>query len=101
MNDVDLCKFILIRDNTGNRTIEIESVKLSHLQSWRNKESLVIWIHIYSLCIANGTMFKDMKKMLILPVDMDRAGAETQLSAINMVAELKQLHGNHYVRQPL
>jgi hypothetical protein len=61
----DLYKFILIRDNTGNRTIDIESVSLAHLKRWRNKDSLTLLIHIYSLSLANGTMYKSMKKTLI------------------------------------
>lgn len=81
----DLPKFVLIRDTSGNRTYTYSDVKSNLLVSWRDKSSLYLYVHVYSLSIINNPSFKDMKKKLLDPSHADRAGAATEETRREMV----------------
>lgn len=71
----DLQKFLVFKNETGKRYHMLDDIKTNTLQSWRNNEKLTVYVHQYSLSIANSSMFKAMERALLRPTNADRAGA--------------------------
>ena len=95
-----MARFLCVKDGVG-RHGHVDSTVFtdSKLQSWRNKNSLTLFTHVYSNAISSSAVFKNMKKTLITPVEVDRAGAETQATQNELTERLIRTHSMHYSTQ--
>ncbi|ETV89918.1 hypothetical protein H310_15241, partial [Aphanomyces invadans] len=77
----------------NKRTMELDSITLSTLRSWRNGK---VWLHIhkYSNAVSSKARWVLVEKNLIAPAERDRAGAATTASLFDLKRRLRELHPN-------
>lgn len=73
----------------------MSSITASVLQNWKNAE-ISLFVHIYSTSISSQQLFKRLKKELIDPANVDRAGASSILEVNRLVELLKETHKYNY-----
>lgn len=56
-----------------------------------------MFVHIYSTNVSSQAMFKKIKKQLIDPTNVDRAGAATNTIVREIADQLKEIHKFHFV----
>lgn len=91
----DMERFVLFYDAKSKRSVTLDKINQTTLQHWRTKE---IWLytHVYSMSIANLTLWKKVQKTLIEPMNRDRAGASTVAEMNALVGRLKDIHRLNY-----
>lgn len=75
---------------------ECKDVTTTLLLNWA-KQTIVVYIHVYSLSMASKDLFVKAKKALIDPMYADRAGAPAISAIDDLVAELQELHKFNFV----
>lgn len=91
----DVERFVLFYDSKSKRSVTLDKVSTTTLQHWRSKE-VWLYIHVYSMSIANLSLWKKVQKMLIEPLNRDRAGATSMAEMNPLVARLKEVHRLNY-----
>lgn len=88
----DMDKFVLFKDLQRKRTYRASDLqeKSDIMVKWRGKV-IDVYLHIYSLAVANHKMY-DLVKKLESPEDPDRSGACSNKSFQGLINELKALH---------
>lgn len=91
----DMERFILFYDARSKRSMTLDKVNLLTLSHWRSKE-IWLYVHVYSMSIANLSLWKKVQKSLIEPLNRDRAGASTITETNALAGRLKETHRYHY-----
>lgn len=91
----DLERFVLFYDSKAKRSSGLDKINSITLSHWRSKE-IWLYVHIYSMSIANLTLWKKVQKCLIEPLNRDRAGATNVFETNALVGRLKEYHRLHY-----
>lgn len=91
----DMKRFILFYDSKAKRSMSLEKINSVTLSHWRKKE-IWLYVHVYSMSIANLTLWRKVQKGLIEPINRDRAGASSISEMNALVGRLKEIHKLHY-----
>ncbi len=91
----DMGRFVLFYDSKSKRSLTLDKINMTTISHWRSKE-IWLYIHVYSMSIANLSLWKKVQKILIEPVNRDRAGASTIAEMNTLVARLKEIHRLSY-----
>lgn len=73
----DVYKYCKIRDTVGNRKWGLEQITSSQLHGWKDKETLNLFVRVYSISVESASLFKIMNKAFLDNAQYDRAGAAT------------------------
>lgn len=93
--EVDMDRFVLFYDVKAKRPMGLDKINSVTLNHWRKKE-IWIYVHVYSMSVANLTLWKKVQKGLLEPMNRDRAGASNVSEMNALVARLKEVHRQHY-----
>lgn len=91
----DMERFILFYDSKSKRSVTVDKVNMTTLSHWRSKE-IWLYIHVYSMSIANLSLWKKVQKTLIEPINRDRAGASTIAETNTLAERLQAIHQLNY-----
>lgn len=94
-NEDEMDRFVLFYDSKSKRSVALNKINTITLNHWRSKE-IWLYIHVYSTSVSNLTLWKKVQKLLIEPLNRDRAGASTICEMNVLVGQLKELHRLHY-----
>lgn len=89
-------RYVLFTTNLGKRNLKFSDVTTQLLTNWQNTE-VNVFIHIYSLNVSSQNLFKKIKKQLIDPANVDRAGAASNSMVREVADNLKEVHKFHFV----
>lgn len=92
----EIDKFIALQDQGTKKVIPMAQVNADCLRKLREKH-VNVFVYSYGKAICNKTMHTQFLAKLILPEKRDRANADNTVSVMNLVAELKKVHGSHYL----
>lgn len=91
----DVDRFVLFYDCKSKRSVALSKINITTLNHWRGKD-IWLYIHVYSMSVSNLTLFKKVQKVLIEPLNKDRAGASTISDMNILVGQLKEIHRFRY-----
>lgn len=91
----DMERFILFYDSKSKRSMALDKINSITLNHWRSNE-IWLYVHVFSMSIANLSLWKKVQKSLIEPLNRDRAGASTIAEMNALVGRLKEIHRLHY-----
>lgn len=91
----DMDRFVLFYDSKSKRSAMLNKVNTITLNHWRSKE-IWLYIHVYSTSVSNLTLWKKVQKVLIEPLNRDKAGANAHCEINALTHQLKEIHKFHY-----
>lgn len=91
----DMERFVLFYDTKSKRSSILSKINVMILNHWRSKE-IWLYIHVYSMSVTNLTLWKKVQKILIEPMNRDRAGASSISEMNTLVVQLKDVHRLQY-----
>lgn len=94
----DMDRFVLFYDSKAKRSMGVDKINSVTLTHWRKKE-IWLYVHVYSMSVANLTLWKKVQKCLLEPMNRDRAGASNTSEVNALVSRLKEVHRQNYQSQ--
>lgn len=91
----EIDKFITLQDQGSKKTITTTQVNLDCLRKLRGKR-VNVFVYSYGKKICNKTLHTKFAAKLLVPAQRDRANADNTVSLMELVGQLKEMHGLHY-----
>ncbi|KAJ3068103.1 hypothetical protein HDU98_008711 [Podochytrium sp. JEL0797] len=79
----------------NNAAVKLNDIDFATLTKWNNR-AVVVVVAKYSNVVSSKAIFARIQKVLVNPLQVDRAGAATEQAHAALVVELKALHSTHY-----
>lgn len=94
IEETDFVHFALFYDKQNRRAITVDKLTTNILQNWRNKSSVELLLHKYSLTVNSKTVWRKVEKSLIDTIPKNRGGAASTEYAQELSKELRLKHGH-------
>lgn len=88
----EMGKFVVFQDKVAKKTFLISQINSDALRKIRNKHVNVM-VHIYGRSVSSKSVHQKVSASILQPADRDRAGANSTVSVIELVQQLKAVHG--------